>query len=72
MKNWFVPRARAAIAGALLISACLAAPDLYAQSQLLDKDAPDFTVGETINESAIQTIEDARCEVILIKYWGIN
>jgi hypothetical protein len=59
-------------AAAALAAILIAAPTLSAQTDLLGKDAPDFRVGETINESAIHTIEDARGEVILIKYWGIN
>ena len=38
----------------------------------LDRKAPDFRVGDTINEPAVKTLDDARGEVILIKYWGIK
>ena len=49
-----------------------ASPALWAQSDLLGKKAPDFRVGDTINEPAVKTLDDARGEVILIKYWGIK
>jgi len=57
---------------AALAALLLAAPTLSAQPNLVGQDAPDFKLGDTINESAIKTIEDARGEVILIKYWGTN
>jgi len=59
-------------AGAALAALLLAAPALSAQPNIVGQDAPDFKLGDTINDSAIQTFEDARGEVILIKYWGTN
>ena len=61
---------RISLTAAALAVLLLAAPSLEGQTNLLGKDAPDFRVGKTINESAIQTLEDAKAEVILIKYWG--
>ena len=57
---------------AALAALLLAVPTLQAQSDLLGKKAPDFRLGDTINDSAIKTLDDARGEVILIKYWGIK
>jgi hypothetical protein len=59
-------------AAAALTALVLAAPALSAQPNIVGQDAPDFKLGDTINDSAIKTIEDARGEVILIKYWGTN
>lgn len=63
---------RISLAMAALAVTLLAAPGLEAQKNLVGENAPDFRVGKTINESAIQTLEDARAEVVLIKYWGIK
>ena len=56
----------ALVAAALL---CVT-PALMAQSQLQGKKAPDFTVGDTINEAPAKSLTEMSGEVILIKYWG--
>ena len=56
----------ALVAAAVL---CLT-PGLMAQSQLQGKKAPDFTVGDTINEAAAKSLTEMSGEVVLIKYWG--
>ena len=63
---------RISLAMAALAVTLLTAPGLEAQKSLLGEDAPDFKVGKTINDSAIENLEDAKAEVILIKYWGIK
>lgn len=63
--------ARAGIAALLLAAASFTPAELCAQS-LVGKDAPDFRVGDSINDSAISTLADAQGEVVLIKFWGTN
>ncbi len=56
---------------ALMAAAVLClTPALWAQSQLKGKKAPDFTMGDTINEAAAKSLGEMSGEVILIKYWG--
>lgn len=51
------------------LAALLVAPSV-AFADLVGKDAPGFTVPETVNEAPALDLQEMKGEVILIKYWG--
>lgn len=54
----------------VLLFALLASAPLFAQEQIVGKDAGEFTVGDCVNKPEAVTMEQCKGEVVLIKYWG--
>lgn len=59
-------------AGKMLFAAMVLsmAPALFAQTNILGKDAPAFEVQDAINMPEAVSMEQCKGEVVLIKYWG--